>query len=135
MDENYIDIQVIPTMKKVPRLDITEKTFGQRLANLRKVRGLAQKDFAQRLGISQRMVSYYENESRHPPAGLLPPIAKILKISIDELLGLKISKTESTPNSVRLWKRLRVIDQLPPKDQKAVIHYIEALLAKQRSQQ
>lgn len=121
--------QILSTMKKKPKFNIVGG-FGKKLAELRKARGLTQEELSDKIGTSQRMLSYYENESQHPPAALLPPIAMALRISVDELLGLKHLKAEEAPKNPRLWRRLRIIDQLSPKDQKAVIHYIEALSLK-----
>lgn len=111
--------------------EITQKeTFGQRMARLRKIRGITQVELGKKLGVSQRVITYYECETKRPPVVYLPLIAKILNVTIDELLGIK--KTEETQaGNARIWRRLRKIEQLPPKDQRAVIHYVEALLAKQ----
>lgn len=49
--------------------------FGERLAQLRKAAGYTQVELAQELGISQRMVAYYESPNANPPANLLPKIA------------------------------------------------------------
>lgn len=50
-------------------------SFGERLAQLRKAAGCTQVELAQDLGISQRMVAYYESPNASPPANLLPRIA------------------------------------------------------------
>lgn len=133
MFQNTLNIQILSTMKKKPTFN-TDGSFGEKLEKTRKAAGLTQKELASKIGTSQRMISYYENESEHPPAALLPALAKTLRISLDELLGLKSLKAELTPKNTRLWKKLRMMDQLSRKDQKAVIHYIEALTTKQSSQ-
>lgn len=119
-------------MKERLKLNINGK-FGERLATFRKARGITQKELADRIGTSQRMIAYYEGPSNFIPANLLPYMAKILKVSVDELLGLKQLKDEFVPENARLWRRLRTIENLAPKDQKAVINYIEALLVKQKT--
>lgn len=126
---NVINCQIY-TMKKVPRINING-TFGQRLALLRKAKGMTQKDLAEKIGISQRMLSYYEKQSQHIPAGVLPTIAKALKITVDELLGLKATKEEKIkPQHSRVWRKLMMVEKLPPYDRKAVLHYINTLLKK-----
>ncbi len=65
------------------------ETFGQRLARLRKAAGYSQRQFAPEVGISQRMLCYYEAQSEHPPAHLLPTIAQALNITTDQLLGVE----------------------------------------------
>ena len=106
--------------------------FGKRLAEFRKARGITQIEFAKKIGTSQRMIAYYEGPSDYVPADLLPRMAKVLKVTTDELLGLKKSKHEFKPSNPSLWRKLRNIEKLPPKDQKAVVHYLEALLAKSK---
>ncbi len=122
----------IPAMKRKPKVNVNGD-FSKRLATFRTSRAITQKELAEKIGTSQRMIAYYEGPSNYIPLVLLPHIAKTLRISVDELLGLKQPKDEFVPQNARLWRKLRAIDGLAPKDQKAVVHYIEALLAKQSS--
>lgn len=46
--------------------------FGTRMAELRKAAGYTQVELAKQLGISQRMISYYEGRADPPPTGILP---------------------------------------------------------------
>lgn len=107
--------------------------FGKRLAQLRKVKGFTQEELGSKIGVSKRVIAYYEGETNYPPTHLLIPIAKTLKVSVDEILGLKKSEI-SDSNHAALWRRLKKAESLPKRDQKAVTHYIEALLAKQKAQ-
>ncbi|MBP8224923.1 MAG: helix-turn-helix transcriptional regulator, partial [Acidovorax sp.] len=63
-------------------------SFGQRLGSLRKAAGFTQVEFAAEVGITQRMVAYYEAPNAQPPAHLLPQMAQALGVSVDVLLGL-----------------------------------------------
>ena len=102
--------------------------FGKRIATVRKSRGMSQRDLAGKVGISNRMIAYYEAQTNRPPAAKLTVIANALKISIDELLGhTPLSVKE--PQNGRLWKRLQVVEKLPPQAQKQVVELVE-LLAK-----
>ena len=89
-------------------------------------------ELANKIGTSQRMIAYYEGPSDYVPADLLPLMAKALKVTTDKLLGIKKSKNDFTPSNPGLWRKLRNIEKLPTKDQKAIIHYIEALLSKNK---
>jgi transcriptional regulator with XRE-family HTH domain len=108
--------------------DDSNQTFGRRLAALRKARGLSQRDLAARVGISHRMIAYYEAQTKRPPAAKLPTIAKALMVSTDQLLGVTTLDIEE-PQDSRLWKRLQVFKKLPPKAQRQAVQYVE-LLAK-----
>jgi transcriptional regulator with XRE-family HTH domain len=107
--------------------------FGKRLAELRKAKGITQTELAKKIGTTQRMIAYYEGPSDYVPADLLPRIAKVLKVTTDELLGVKNPKDNFTTNNPNLWRKLRNIEKLPAKDQKAIIHYLEALLTKNQN--
>jgi len=108
------------------------ESFGARLARVRKERGFTQTELAEALGVTQRVVSYYECETQHPPAALLPKIAKTLNVSADVLLGLDIVPEDGRTADARLRRRLRDLEKLPPADRKAVIQVIDAMLERRR---
>ncbi len=108
----------------------TIEGFGERLADLRKALGLTQKQLGEKVGVSNRVIAYYEGETDYPPAHLIEPLAKALKVSSDELLGLKRIKQQLNPEHAALWRRLKKIESLPKRDQKALLHYLDALVSK-----
>jgi transcriptional regulator with XRE-family HTH domain len=108
----------------------TVEGFGERLADLRKAMGLTQKQLGEKVGVSYRVIAYYEGETDYPPAHLIEPLAKALKVSSDELLGLKKIKQQLNPEHAALWRRLKKIETLPKRDQKALLHYLDALVSK-----
>ena len=61
-------------------------TLGKRISNLRREKKLKQDDLAELLGISSQAVSKWENDQTCPDISLLPNLAKILGVSVDELL-------------------------------------------------
>lgn len=72
--------------KKKPALPAGH--FGARLAELRKAAGYTQVELADEIGISQRMISYYEKTDDHPIAKVLRHLAQALEVTTDELLGV-----------------------------------------------
>ncbi|MBI5806324.1 hypothetical protein HZA73_09785 [candidate division TA06 bacterium] len=74
------------------------------------------------------VIAYYEIETKHPPAHLLEPLAKALKVSVEELLGIKAVKDKRDPQQAALWRRLRKAEELPKGDKKALLHYLDALV-------
>jgi transcriptional regulator with XRE-family HTH domain len=119
----------------MPRKKYEETSFGKRLAALRKARGLTQVQLAKAAGTTQRAISYYENEAGFPPAPAVMDLARALRVSTDELLGIrpqprevsKLERLHSDPESRRLWKRFQQMAELPEKDQRAVIRLINSL--------
>jgi transcriptional regulator with XRE-family HTH domain len=91
----------------------TAKGFGARLAQVRQQRGLSQEALAAAVGVSRRVIAYYEAESDQPPGALLAVLARTLKVSADELLGLKPVKDKTSPRSAgsssafSRWKHYR----------------------------
>jgi transcriptional regulator with XRE-family HTH domain len=62
--------------------------IGARVAALRARAGLTQGDVAARLGMSQRLLSYYEREASDIPASMLVPLADVLGVEVCWLLGI-----------------------------------------------
>lgn len=83
-----------------------ETTLGQRIALLRKQKGLKQDALAEMLGISPQAVSKWENDQTCPDISLLPNLAELLGTSIDALL-----KGESLPAEPP-------VRMLPPEERK-----------------
>ena len=61
--------------------------FGQRIAALRKARGMTQEALAQKLGITNQAVSKWESDQCCPDIMQLPVLADIFEISMDALFG------------------------------------------------
>lgn len=102
--------------------------FGTRLAELRKAAGYTQIEFAQEVGISQRMVAYYEGPEAHPPAHLLADMARGLGVTTDELLGAAPARRAKKIGNSRLERRLQQIEKLPPQEKRQVLQVIDAFI-------
>jgi transcriptional regulator with XRE-family HTH domain len=105
--------------------------FGPRLATIRKGRGLSQEKLGEAVGVSQRVIAYYEADDAQPPGPMLPDLARALQVTTDELLGVEpIREDVVSPRQARLLERLRGAAELPPHDQRAIITFVEALMEK-----
>ena len=102
--------------------------FGVRLAALRKASGFTQQDLADTVGVSRRMIAYYEVQSAHPPTTLLPAIAQALEVTTDELLGSTPVKKLAQPKDTRLHRRLQQIEKLGPTDKRQVLQVLDAFI-------
>lgn len=104
--------------------------FGQRLAALRKARGLTQVDLARAIDSTQRAISYYENVADYPPAPVIAKLGAALGTTCDDLLGTKPirqSKQAADPDSRRFWRKFQEVRTLAEKDQRAVLRLINSL--------
>ena len=68
-----------------------QEKIGRFIANCRKECNLTQEQVAEKLGVSNKTVSRWENGNGFPDVSLLQPLCELLKISVNELLlGEKI---------------------------------------------
>ena len=64
---------------------------------------------------------------------MIPALARALKVSTDELLGLKpLRKDDRAPGDDRLWKKFQQIRDLPERDQRAILRMINNALVAAR---
>jgi hypothetical protein len=73
------------------------------------------------------MIAYCETDSDQPPGALLVDLTQALKVSADELLGLMPATKNTLPKTARLRKRLQLVEQLPPADQRTVLKLVRSL--------
>lgn len=69
-------------------LIMTTRTFGQNLRELRRSKGVSQRDLADRVGVDFSYISKLENDRLPPPAGdTIVKICEVLEVPADELLA------------------------------------------------
>ena len=105
-----------------------DETIGQRLARARRERGMTQVELAQRLGVAQPVVSDYERGELRLHGELIVKLTQILGCSAEELLGLEKPRTATGPTNRRLLRRIQEIEQLPRRDQQALLRTIDRFL-------
>jgi transcriptional regulator with XRE-family HTH domain len=116
------------TMPK--RTNAALPNFGVRLVELRKAAGFTQTELANELGITRRMIAYYEGETEHPPSNLLPGLAQALGVTIEVLLGATPAKktAKPKPNDSRLQRRLQQIEKLEAGEKRQVLQLLDAFI-------
>lgn len=62
-------------------------SIGEKIAELRKSKGMTQEELAATIGVSAQSISKWENSATMPDIMLLPVIADIFEVSIDALFG------------------------------------------------
>lgn len=100
--------------------------FSQRLAKIRKAKGLTQLELAKLTGFSRRAIAHYETKIKEIPQNNISILAKALNVSTDELLGHKPVKENKEINRA-IIKKAQMLDELPAKDQNSVLEFIDAL--------
>lgn len=63
------------------------QTLDSRIAELRRKKNMTQEELAAELGVTAQAVSKWENDLSCPDITLLPQLARLFGVTIDELLG------------------------------------------------
>lgn len=123
------------TQRIIATMDGKDSTFfkelGARIATARKERGMTQQALADQLGIAQQTLAHYEVGRIRIVASLLPRVAELLDLSLDELLvGTPIVRLPGKRGPAsRLQQQLDSISQLPRARQRVVSEVLDAMLA------
>lgn len=72
---------------------MNNKTLGQFIAELRKEKGLTQRELSEMVGVSDKTISHWERDESSPDISILPELSAIFGITVDELL-----KKEKNPS-------------------------------------
>ena len=107
---------------------LNENAIGERITKIRNEKGLTQKELADRVGIKRALISDYERGKVRIYGDMVALIAVALRVSTDEIIGLKNNKGNKNPPSLRLMKRLYEIEKLNPSQQKALLKNIDMFL-------
>jgi transcriptional regulator with XRE-family HTH domain len=108
-----------------------KRHFGARVRQVRKRKGITQVELAARLGVTQRGVSYYENEAQNPSIEIIERIAAALGVTKRQLLDDEPPPPNNERRPIRsLQKRLAMVSELPPEEQKYLAKTIDMLAEK-----
>lgn len=110
------------------------KAIGKRIAEFRKAQDMTQTKLANALGIAQQTMAHYEVGRLRIPVSLLPTLATLLAVSVEDLIGepSKAAKGKRGPTP-RLQRQVELITQLPRAKQKFVMEMLDAVIHQQAS--
>ena len=80
-------------------------TIGENIRRFRKKNDLTQESLAECLGVSYQSISRWENGTTYPDLELIPAIAEVLSVSVDELLGMP--QIEKEKRAEKTFEELR----------------------------
>ena len=104
------------------------KKLGTRIADLRKEQGLSQQALADELGVAQQTLAHYEVGRARMAVSLLPTLAQLFGIGVDELLGLKNGTGKRGPAPM-LQRQIERLSRLPKTKQKVVMEMLDGVLS------
>lgn len=107
------------------------KELGGRIAQARKERDLTQVQLAERLGIAQQTLAHYEVGRARIAASLLPALADVLDLSLDELLvGAPTARIPGKRGPAsRFEQQLDAVTRLPKAQQRFVMQMLDTVIA------
>ena len=79
--------------------------IGENIRNFRKKNDLTQEALADRLGVTYQSISRWENGTTYPDLELIPAIAEVFAVTVDELLGMP--QIEKEKRAVEAFDELR----------------------------
>lgn len=88
----------------------TNEILCSNILRLRKEKGLSQSMLAEKLQITFQSVSKWENNQSCPDISLLPAIAEVLEVSIDELFGIDRASAKPEEQKDNFSSFARTID-------------------------
>lgn len=95
-----------------------EMSFGNRLQNLRKIRGMTQEQLAERCQVSTSCVSRWENDKLKPNAGNVQALSTALAVDIVELFP---TSTEDLPKSLVIREIVSLLKQFSGDEQAFIL--------------
>jgi transcriptional regulator with XRE-family HTH domain len=111
--------------------DALRKAFAARLKELRKQKGLTQKELAQRIGANYQQLNKYECGLHTPPLDKLVSLAEALETTVDYLVTGDPAQNVPLHNT-QLLERFKALEGFNAQDQETVIKLIDAMIVKQR---
>lgn len=110
------------------------REFGPRLKRLREQRELSLAELARLLGIDYMQVYRYEKGLNLPSLETAIKLAQILQVSIDELVSGRGRIEPPKFKSVRIFERMRELDQLPRDKQELALQILDTVIAQHELQ-
>jgi transcriptional regulator with XRE-family HTH domain len=112
----------------------TRPKLGAHLAGLRVKAGLSQEDLAQRIGVLQQTIAFWEQTDKPPRSEILIKLADALGVKIETLLsgngGVAVKK-KGGPNG-KLRKIFEDASRLPRRQQEKIAEFVSAFINQYR---
>lgn len=106
---------------------------GERFRSIRLAAGFSQAELAKQLGIHRSNIGFWENTGVIPRSDLLAPIANLLGVTVEELLGQDSPPRRSTAPAGKARQAFEAVTKLPRRQQDQILKVVEALVAQAAS--
>lgn len=106
---------------------------GARLSAFRRAAGLSQAELADAVGVQQQTIAFWELSDKPPRSDVIPKMAKILGVRVDELLGdTPVGAVRKPGPAGKLQKALELAQKLPKRQQELVVQFVETLVSQHK---
>jgi transcriptional regulator with XRE-family HTH domain len=108
--------------------------LGAHLAELRSNAGLSQAELAQRIGVPQQNIAYWEQSSKPPRSEILAALAQALNVRVESLLdvGNGHQPVRKGGPQGRLRKVFEEASGLPRRQQEKIAEFVSAFITQSR---
>jgi len=97
----------------MPKKSATKSSFAANLAKLRREKGLSQRQASAELGVSQALLSHYENDSREPKLEFVVKICDYYAVTTDFLLGRTTERADGASRlSAQVSEAIDMLEEL-----------------------
>jgi putative transcriptional regulator len=102
---------------------------GARLYDLRTAAGLSQAELAERIGVQQQTIAFWEQSDKPPRSDLLPALAEVLGVRLQDLLvvseGSRAGRQAAGPAG-KMRKVFEEASRLPRRQQEKIAEFVLA---------
>ncbi len=102
-------------------------SFGTRLLQARKKKGISQDELAKQLNTKGPAIGRYERDEMKPSIEAAAKMAQILSVSLDWLVGITDEELDTTTMT-----RVQDINKLPQKEKELVFEFLDSFIANKK---
>lgn len=102
-------------------------SFGSRLLQARKKKGISQEELAKHLGTKGPAIGRYERDEMKPSIDAATKMAQLLEVSLDWLVGTTDAELDTATIN-----RIQDIHKLPKKEKELVFEFLDSFIANKK---
>jgi transcriptional regulator with XRE-family HTH domain len=110
------------------KLTKTRPPQAARLVALRKAAGLSQAELARLIGEPQANIAFWERTEKPPRSDVLPKLADVLGVRIEELLDVQAPSGRRAPAASQAKRLFEEVQKLPRRQQQKVLDVVSAIV-------
>jgi transcriptional regulator with XRE-family HTH domain len=104
------------------------------LAELRKAAHLSQAALGRLIGEKQQNIAFWEQSDKPPRSDVLPKLARVLGVSVEELLDVSRPVARRSGPVGKVRKLFEDVSELPRRQQEKVVEFVSALVEQYKRQ-